>query len=81
MLARLISLSLLALSISTSSALGNEPVDLDVVTRIRDEGFHRSQVMDIALYLTDTIGPRVTASPASVAAHQSRPPSNRACER
>ncbi len=41
-----------------------EPVDLDMVTRIRDEGFRRSQVMDTARYLTDEVGPRITGSPA-----------------
>lgn len=41
-----------------------EPVDLDLVTRIRDEGFRRSQVMSFAAHLTDRIGPRLTGSPA-----------------
>jgi hypothetical protein len=41
-----------------------EPVDLDMMTRIRDEGFHRSQVMETAATLTDSIGPRLTGSPA-----------------
>lgn len=41
----------------------DEPVDLEMVTRIRDEGFTNSKVMDIAGYLTDVIGPRVTGSP------------------
>jgi carboxypeptidase Q len=41
-----------------------EPVDLAVMTRIRDEGLNRSKVMDVAEYLTDVIGPRLTNSPA-----------------
>lgn len=41
-----------------------EPVDLEMVTRIRDEGFRRSQVMDTARHLTDGIGARLTGSPA-----------------
>ena len=41
-----------------------EPVDLSMMSRIRDEGFHRSQAMDIASNLTDRIGPRLTGSPA-----------------
>lgn len=41
-----------------------EAVDLDMMTRIREEGFHRSQVMETAATLTDTIGPRLTGSPA-----------------
>ncbi|HUG53365.1 MAG TPA: M20/M25/M40 family metallo-hydrolase [Vicinamibacteria bacterium] len=43
--------------------LAAEAVDLEMVTRIRDEGFTRSQVMDTAAHLTDVIGPRVTGSP------------------
>ena len=45
-------------------AAGEEPVDLQVVTRIRDEGLSRSQVMETARTLTDEIGPRLTGSPA-----------------
>jgi carboxypeptidase Q len=39
-------------------------VDLAMITRIRDEGFHRSQVMATMAYLTDRIGPRLTGGPA-----------------
>jgi len=45
-------------------ALGAEPVDLQMVTRIRDEGLNRSKVMDTAAVLSDEIGPRLTGSPA-----------------
>jgi len=34
----------------------------DVLARIREEGFQRSQVMDIAFYMTDVLGPRLTGS-------------------
>lgn len=37
--------------------------DLDALGRIRDEGFHRSQVMALVGHLTDSIGPRLTGSP------------------
>jgi carboxypeptidase Q len=47
-----------------------EPVDLAMVTRIRDEGLNRSKVMDTLGYLTDVIGPRVTGSPAARAANE-----------
>ncbi len=47
-----------------SAASAQEPVDLDMVNRIRDEGFNRSQVMDHLGYLTDVVGPRLTGSPA-----------------
>ncbi len=49
----------------SSNSRAEEPVDLDVVNRIRNEAFHRSQVMDLARHLADVIGPRVTGSPAA----------------
>src|SRR5438094_1911944 len=44
---------------------GAEPVDLDAVYRIKDEGLapQRSKVMEIESYLTDVYGPRLTGSP------------------
>jgi hypothetical protein len=47
-----------------------EPVDLGMVTRIRAEGFERSQVMDTLYHLTDVLGPRLTASPQAKAASE-----------
>ena len=40
-----------------------EKVDLDAVSRIKDEGLARSTVMEIESYLTDVYGPRLTGSP------------------
>ncbi len=40
-----------------------EQVDLDMLTRIRQEGFRSSKVMDTLSDLTDRIGPRLTGSP------------------
>jgi hypothetical protein len=40
-----------------------EPVDYDMVNRIREEGLRRSQVMETLTQLTDGIGPRLTGSP------------------
>jgi len=40
-----------------------EKVDLEMVTRIRYEGFHNSKVMELASGLMDGIGPRLTGSP------------------
>lgn len=57
------------LSILAAAALfalplsAQEPVDLAMVTRIREEGFQRSQVMETVRHLTDVIGPRLTGSP------------------
>jgi hypothetical protein len=40
-----------------------EPVDLDMVTRLRAEGLERSEVMETLWWLTDRYGPRLTNSP------------------
>jgi hypothetical protein len=40
-----------------------DKVDLDMVTRIRYEGFHDSKIMDLASGLMDSIGERLTGSP------------------
>src|ERR1700752_679700 len=40
-----------------------ERVDLETITRIRNEGFHHSQVMELASGLMDSIGERLTGSP------------------
>lgn len=47
-----------------------EAVDLDMLQRLRDEGFRRSQVMDTLAHLTDVIGPRLTNSPRNRQAHE-----------
>lgn len=43
--------------------VADERVDLNAVTRIRDEGFNRSKVMETLSHLCDDIGPRLTGSP------------------
>jgi len=60
---RLASLLVLAAFSSAPVATAQEPVDLDVVARIRAEGFKNSQVMDTIWHLTDRYGPRLTNSP------------------
>ena len=40
-----------------------EPVDLQAIFKIKDEGLQRSKVMEITSYLTDVYGPRLTGSP------------------
>jgi len=37
--------------------------DLEFITRLRQEEYNHSQVMDIMSYLIDDIGPRLTGSP------------------
>jgi carboxypeptidase Q len=50
-------------SLALPASPAEEAVDLEMVTRIRDEGLSNSKVMETAEYLTDVIGPRVTGSP------------------
>jgi len=50
------------LLISTVS-FAQEKVDLEMVNKIRKEGMENSKVMEIAFYLTDVSGPRLTISP------------------
>jgi carboxypeptidase Q len=40
-----------------------EPVDLQMITRIKEEAIKKSQVMETASYLTDVYGPRLMGSP------------------
>lgn len=47
-----------------------EPVDLEMVTRIREEGFRNSQAVEVAAHLTNVIGPRLTGSPAMKEANE-----------
>ena len=43
--------------------VAEEPVDYQIINQIRYEGFHNSQVTEIARGLTEEIGPRLTGSP------------------
>ncbi len=61
----------LALTVMPSlAAAPSEPVDLVMVTRIRQEGFRNSQVMQYLSELTDRMGARVTGSPNLKAANE-----------
>jgi hypothetical protein len=55
---------LAALPSVASAQVAQESVDLAVVQQIREEGLERSQIPDLARYLTEVIGPRLTGSPA-----------------
>ena len=55
--------SLVLGSALSGAAAPEEPVDFGMVTRIRDEGFGGSKVMDTLFQLTDVIGARLTGSP------------------
>ncbi len=52
-----------ALCFATALPAATPVPDYDMLGRIRDEGFRRSQVMAIVGHLTDSIGPRLTGSP------------------
>jgi carboxypeptidase Q len=63
-------LVLLLALVSPFAALAQQPANQqpaldpnDPIAKIRDEGMNRSQVMQTLSYLTDVIGPRLTASP------------------
>jgi len=58
----------LLLTTALGLAQSTEQIDLDAITRIKEEGFDRSQVMDIAWWLTEVHGPRLTNSPQMRAA-------------
>jgi carboxypeptidase Q len=62
-------LTLTALPISLPLG-AEEPVDLSMMTRIRDEGLNHSQVMETLFHLTDVIGPRLTGSPQAKQANE-----------
>ena len=46
-----------------SAQQAQDRADLDAVYKIKDEGFQRSQVMNIMSWLTDVYGPRLTNAP------------------
>ena len=45
-----------------------QEIDSNSIEKIKDEGMNRSQVMEIASYLTDVHGPRLSGSPGIKAA-------------
>jgi len=54
------------LAVQSASAAGVS----DTLEKIRDEGLNRSQVMETLSYLTEVIGPRLTASPGHKRANE-----------
>lgn len=63
----IIALTLVISSVSTFAQTAAQPAPAKApetpIEKIRDEGMNRSQVMQTLSYLTDVIGPRLTASP------------------
>jgi carboxypeptidase Q len=64
------SVCLFAFSLPAVPAGAEERIDLDMIGRIRQEGYKHSQVMDTASELMDRIGPRLTGSPQCKAANE-----------
>jgi carboxypeptidase Q len=60
----------LAAQTATAPQLVADDVDLSVIDRIEAEGLERSQVPELASYLTDVIGPRLTGSPGMTRANE-----------
>lgn len=56
-------LLLIGFALVLSSAAQEEKVDLDMISKIRYEGFRNSKIMEIASGLMDGIGQRLTGSP------------------
>ena len=54
---------LLALPGTAPAQVAQESVDLSVVQRIREEGLERPHIEELARYLTEVNGPRLTGSP------------------
>src|SRR5207248_4313637 len=57
------SLVVISFVLVASSAAQDEKVDLEMVSKIRYEGFRNSKIMEIASGLMDGIGQRLTGSP------------------
>ena len=62
-LLRLVALHIVSLSLLSPLLFAQEKVYWDVVSKIREESFERSQAMDYVWYLSDVIGPRPAGSP------------------
>jgi carboxypeptidase Q len=59
----LAAVSMAVMVLSVPALWSQEKVDLETISRIRNEGFHDSKVMDFATGLFDSIGERLTGSP------------------
>ena len=47
-----------------SVAYGQEPVDREMIAKIREEGLKRSKAYETFTHFTEVIGPRLTGTPA-----------------
>lgn len=51
-------------SVIALGGFAEEPIDNDVVARIKEEAYQYSQVLDTLSYLTDVYGPRLSGNPS-----------------
>ena len=65
---RLLSATLLVIMLGAVPAAAQEPIDLPMVARIKQEGLQRSRAQELYFTLTDRIGARLTGSPSHVQA-------------
>lgn len=59
---RLFPTSAIIITLSIFTAAADEPVNQDVIARIKTEGFQHSQVMETLSWLSDVYGPRLSGS-------------------
>ena len=55
--------SLIAFILFSTCLFAQEPVNSDINDALRKHGLEQSQVMEIASWMTDVYGPRLTGSP------------------
>ncbi len=56
--------------LTTAQSIYEPSVDQDVVEKIKEQGLHNSQIMNMASWLTDVYGPRLSNSPQLNRAHE-----------
>src|ERR1700759_4385434 len=66
---RLLTLASIAIAAATPLVAQDNPTGDPVIQRIYNEGMHQSQAARLAQVLMDSIGPRLTGSPANRAAN------------
>ncbi|HVX39194.1 MAG TPA: M20/M25/M40 family metallo-hydrolase [Gemmatimonadaceae bacterium] len=66
---QLLSAALAALTLATPAVAQSNPTNDPIVQKIYDEGMNHSQASKLAQVLMDSIGPRLTGSPANRAAN------------
>jgi len=56
-------LTIILVNVFAFSSFAQENIDYQVIDAIREEGFNRSQVMELASFMADVYGPRFSNSP------------------